>query len=80
MKPDLHLEFIPMPEPETEQLHAELLDLLADGLAQHLLNEARAEAEAALGRPLRSAAALADEGVLSPLVERPRSRRAARGA
>lgn len=80
MKPDLHLEFIPTPEPETVQLHAELLDLLADGLARHLLNEAREEAEAALGRPLRSAAALADEGVLSPLVERPRARRAARGA
>ena len=80
MKPDLHLEFIPTPDPEAEQRHAELVDLLADGLARHLLNEARAEAEAALGRPLRSAAALADEGVLSSLSQRPPARRAARGA
>ena len=65
---------------DAEQLHAELLDLLADGFAQHLLDEAREEAEAALGRPLRSAAALTDEASLSPLVERPRARRAARGA
>ena len=80
MNPDPHLEFVPKHDPETEQLHAELLDLLADGLAQHLVSEARAEAEAALGRPLRSAAALADEGVISSLSERPPVRRAARGA
>ena len=80
MKPDLHLDFVSTPDPEAEQRHAELLNLLADGLAQHLLNEAREEAEAALGRPLCSAAALPDEGSLSSLPTRSPGRRGARGA
>ena len=79
MKPDLHLLFVPAPDPEAERRYDELLDLLADGLAQQFLNEAREEAEAALGRPLRSAAVLGDEGALAALPEPPRARRVARG-
>lgn len=55
MKPTLSLEFVPAPDEEAEAKLVELLDLLADGIARHLLAEARAEAEGALGRPLRTA-------------------------
>lgn len=77
MKPQLRLEFIPIPAPDDEERHAELLDLLADGLARHLLQVARAEAEAALGRPLRSVE-LDQERDAPALPTRPRAPRRAR--
>ena len=71
MKTDLSLEFIPEPTPDAGERFEELIDLLAEGLALELCAEARAEAEAALGRPLRTAA-LGEETepaeALSPLV------------
>lgn len=69
MKPKLSLEFVPVPDVDAELKHAELIDLLADGIARHLIAEARADAERALGRPLRSAAP-DEEGAVPPLAQR----------
>lgn len=73
MKSKLSLEFVPEADAEAEAKHAELIDLLADGIARHLVAEARAEAERALGRPLRSAAP--EEESASPPAPRPALRR-----
>ena len=64
MKTALTLEFVPAPDPEAGERHSEMIDLFADGLARLLLAQARAEAEARLGRPLRSPSLADDEGAL----------------
>lgn len=72
MKTKLTLEFVPEPTPDAEERHDELIDLLAAGIALALCEEAREEAEAALGRPLRTAV-LGEEAspeAPSPLVRR----------
>ncbi len=49
----LRVVFRRAPDPEPERVRHEVIDLVAQGLASRALTEARAEAEARLGRPLQ---------------------------
>lgn len=49
----LRVVFRPAPDPRPGGPRDEILDLLAQGLATRELTQARAEAEAALGRPFQ---------------------------
>lgn len=51
----LRVVFHRTPEPDPDAPRRDMLDLLAQGLATSALRDARAEAEAALGRPLQHA-------------------------